>query len=344
MPSLRSRDTRPARISAFRRPRALWWRSAAVLAVLWGSGPATAESERKIQTLEEILLSRDLTILADVKHGVRERIAFFSSATLFEAMNRAGVRHVAIEMPRVLGRQAMSINTEADVDAFAEDIIRSDRWHFTDPEHPEEETAATQRRVATALGRQVLLSKRFGINPIFYDFNNPLGGFRTFNDPVYRCLAELDSVTWIRYGLDGKVTKEERDAAIMRERLSHDDELAAYIEKEVRAQGGGKLVVMPGYAHSASPSGIVDRLERRLNIKAAVVAVFKDAHEDKSFHDFLWQQSRLLSIDLSRPPHYYYSIADDVLREDEAPGRYVALDGSLDRKTPSVCFQLAHID
>ena len=289
-------------------------------------------------------MSKDLTVLADVKHGVRERIAFFSSNALFDAMKRSGVRHVAIEMPRVLGRQAMGIDTEADVEAFAEDIIRSGRWHFIDPDHPGEEAATTQRRVATALGRQVLLSKTLGINPIFYDFNNPLGGFTTFNDPVYRCLAELESVTWVRYGLDGKITKAERDAAIMRERFSHDDELAEYIEEEVRKKGGGNLVVIPGYAHAALPGGLSNRLEARLKTKATIIAVLRDEQENKTFHDFLWEQSRLLSIDLSRPPNFYYSIADDTLREDQAPGRYVALDGSLDRETPAVCFQLAHID
>ncbi len=289
-------------------------------------------------------MSKDLTVLADVKHGVRERIAFFSSNALFEAMKRSGVRHVAIEMPRVLGRQAMGIDTEADVEAFAEDIIRSGRWHFIDPDHPGEAAETAQRRVATALGRQVLLSKTLGINPIFYDFNNPLGGFTTFNDPVYRCVAELESVTWVRYGLDGKITKAERDAAIMRERFSHDDELAAYIEEEVRKKGGGKLVVIPGYAHAALPGGLANRLETRLSTKATVIAVLRDEQENKAFHDFLWEQSRLLSIDLSRPPNFYYSIADDTLREDRAPGRYVALDGSLDRTTPAVCHQLAHID
>lgn len=238
----------------------------------------------------------------------------------------------------------MGINNDADVEAFAQDVIRSERWHFIDPDHPREATAATQHRVATALGRQVLLSKQLGINPIFYDFNNPLGGFRTINDPVYRCLAALDGVTWVRYGLTGKITKAERDAAIMRERFSHDDELAAFIEQEVRANGGGKLVVIPGYAHTAIPDGLSDRLEKRLNRKATVVAVFKDAQEDREFHGFLWQQSRLLSVDLSRPPHFYYSISDHALRRDEAPGRYIVLDGSLDRKTPAVCFQLAHID
>ncbi|WP_295556993.1 hypothetical protein [uncultured Hyphomicrobium sp.] len=331
------------RLNCRRRAKTMWWRAVAIF-FLGFATPALAQNSTEPHAIESLLQSQDLTVLTDVKHGVRERIAFFSSPELFEAMKRAGVRHLAIEMPRVLGRQAMGIATEADVEAFAQDIIRSDRWHFLDPDNPGEEAATTQRRVATALGRQVLLSKKLGINPIFYDFNNPLGGFTTFNDPVYRCLAELDDVTWVRYGLDGKITKAERDAAIMRERFSHDDELAEFIENEVRAKGGGKLVVVPGYAHAAIPGGLSDRLEARLRTKAAVVAVFRDSQEDKAFHDFLWQQSRLLSINLSRPPHFYYSIADDTLRKDEAPGRYVALDGSVDRITPAVCFQLAHID
>lgn len=318
--------------------------AALLLSQICAAPHASAQDDKGITSLERIFRAQDLTVLADVKHGVRERIAFFSSPDLFAAMQRSGVRHIAIEMPRVLGRQAMGIDTEADVELFAEDIIRSGRWHFVDPDHPAEETAATQRRVATALGRQVLHSKELGINPIFYDFNNPLGGFTTFNDPVYRCMAELEDVTWVRYGLDGKITKAERDAAIMRERFSHDDELAAYIEQEVRKKGGGKLVVIPGYAHAALPGGIVDRLEQRLRQKATIVAVFKDASEDKSFHDFLWEQSRLISIDLSRPPHFYYAIADGALRKDEAPGRYLALDGSRDLKTPAVCHQFAHVE
>lgn len=292
-------------------------------------------------SIERILQSQDLTVLADVKHGVRERIAFFSSSDLFEAMKRAGVRHVAIEMPRVLGRQAMGIDVEADVEAFAQDVIRSGRWHFVDPDNPGVRSDATQHRVAFALGRQVLLSKQLGLNPIFYDFNNPHGGFRTFNDPVYRCLAQLGDMAWLRYGLDGKITKAERDAAIMRERFSHDDELAAYVEREVQSKGGGKLVVIPGYAHAVLPGGIVDHLEQRLNTRAAVVAVFKDGEEDRAFHSFLWEQSRLLSIDLSRPPHFYYTIADGNLRADTAPGRYVALDGSRDASIPAICYQLA---
>lgn len=309
---------------------------------LVGSLRAVAEDTFDMRALERVLLAEDLTILADVKHGVRERIAFFASDALFEAMQRAGVRHVAIEMPRVLGRQAMGIDTEADVEAFAADVIRSGRWHFTDPDNPGARSATPhQRRVATALGRQVLLAKRLGLNVIFYDFNNPLGAFRTHNDPIYRCLANLDDVTWVRYGLDGKITKAERDAAIMRERFSHDDELASYIVETVTAKGGGKLVVIPGYAHAALPGGLAEQLEHRLEKKASVIAVFKDEEEDKAFHTFLWEQSRLLSIDLSRPPHYYYTIASGTLRKDTAPGRYVFLDGARDRNTPSICFQLA---
>lgn len=305
---------------------------------------ASAADQKEASSLEALLASRDLVVLADVKHGVRDRIAFFSSIGLFEAMTRAGVRHVAVEMPSVLGRQARGIDTEADVEAFAQDIIRAGRWHFVDPDHPEEESAATQYRVATALGRQVLLGKRLGINLIFYDFNNPLGGFPTFNDPVYRCLAELEDVTWLKHGLDGEVTKAQRDAAIMRERFSHDDELAATIEREVKATGGGKLVVIPGYAHAVLPDGIADHVGQRLGTEAAVVAVFKDEIEDRAFHSFLWQQSRLLAIDLSRPPHYYYTISSGELRRDDAPGRYAALNGSRERDTPPVCYQIAHFD
>lgn len=334
-------DRLPLRRNALRISRTIL--GGAVVALAF-TGQAKAEPAKSVRSLETVLLKQDLIVLADVKHGVRERIEFFSSTTLFEAMQRSGVRHVAIEMPRVLGRQAMGIETEADVDAFAQDVILSGRWHFVDPDHPEEIASATQERVATALGRQVLLAKALGINPIFYDFNNPLGGFTTFNDPVYRCIAELSGVTWVRYGLDAKITKAERDAAIMRERFSHDDELAEYIEQNVREKGGGKIVLIPGYAHAALPGGIADRLAQRLQTKATVVAVFRDEIEDNGFHDFLWQQSRLLSIDLSRPPNFYYSIATDALREDNAPGRYVILDGSASRKTPSVCHQLAHID
>ena len=261
----------------------------------------------------------------------------------FEAMLNAGVRHVAIEMPRVLGRQAMGIETVADVEAFAQDIIRSRQWHFVDPDHPNEVSDTTQHRVASALGHQVLLAKQFGLNPIFYDFNNPLGGFTSHNDPVYRCIAALSEMTWLKYGLDGKITKSQRDAAIMRERFSHDDELAAFIEREVAAGGGGKLVVIPGYAHAVLPGGIADRIQKRLNAKATVIAVFTDETEHNVFHSFLWEQARLLSIDLSRPPHFYFTIADSRLHTDEAPGRYVALDGSRELNVPPICYQTALI-
>lgn len=301
-------------------------------------------AQQPAATLDRLFSSEDVTILADVKHGVRERIAFYSSPELFSAMKAAGVKHVAIEMPRVLGRQAMGIDTEADIEVFAQDIIRSGRWHFVDPDNTGEEAEITQHRVAAALGRQVLLSKQHGINAIFYDFNNPLGNFHTYNDPVYRCLAQLDNVAWVRYGLDAKVTKDERDAAIMRERLSHDDELATYIADNVTDQGGGKLVVIPGYAHAAIAGGIADRLASRLNTQATTVAVLKDADEGKAFHTFLWEQSRLLSIDLSRPPQYYYSIAAAALWAEDAPGRFAALDGSRDYTTPAVCHQFAHRD
>ena len=340
---------KPALLINARFPARQAVRLAAVLA-LAGAGLAAAQQASPEQTtvappsLESLLRSDDVTILADVKHGVRERIAFYSSPELFAAMKRAGVKHVAIEMPRVLGRQASGIDNEADVENFAQDIIRAGRWHFVDPDNRGEEADVTQYRVATALGRQVLLSKRHGINAIFYDFNNPLGNFQTYNDPVYRCLAQLGNVAWVRYGLDAKVTKDERDAAIMRERLSHDDELAAYIADDVASKGGGKLVVIPGYAHAAIRGGIGDRLAARLNSKATTIAVLKDADEGKAFHTFLWQQSRMLSIDLSRPPHFYYSIAASEAWAEDTPGRYAALDGSRDYASPAVCHQFAHKD
>lgn len=294
-----------------------------------------------MSALERVLRDGKLVILADVKHGVEDRISFYSSPDLFDTMARAGVRHVAIEMPRVLGRQAMSVETESDVDLFVQDVIRSGRWHFTDPDGDGGDDTLAQYRVLTALARQVLLARRYGLSLIFYDFNNPLGGFTTQNDPVYRCLAQLSQPVWRRYGLNGAVTKEQRDAAIMRERFSHDDELAAYVERAVAATGGGKVVVIPGYAHAVLPGGLVERMESRLQAKATVVAVLKDEAEDKAFHSFLWQQARMLSIDLSRPPQYYYTIATNALRRDEAPGRYVALDGTNERSIPSVCYQLA---
>jgi hypothetical protein len=294
-------------------------------------------------TLEALFRSHDLVVLADTKHGVRARIDFFSSPALFEAMARAGVRQLAVEMPRALGHQASSIETAADVEAFAQDVVRMGRWHFTDPDHADDSPDATQHSVAAALGRQVLLARRYGITMTAYDFNNPLGGFRTFTDPVYRCIAELSEITWVKYGLDNKISKDQRDAAIMRERLNHDDELAAYIAAEANAHGGGKLVVIAGYAHAATPNGIAKRLEQRLQRKAAIVAVFKDRAEQAAFHTFLWHQSRLLSINLSRPPQFNFSIARGMLRADTAPGRYAALDGSLDGKVPAVCYQLALI-
>ncbi|WP_424956536.1 hypothetical protein [Hyphomicrobium sp. 1Nfss2.1] len=294
-----------------------------------------------MNALERVLLDGQLVILGDTKHGVGDRIGFYSSPDLFATMARAGVRYVAIEMPRVLGRQAMSVETESDIDLFAQDVIRSGRWHFTDPDGDGGDDTLAQYRVLTALGRQVLLARRFGLSLIFYDFNNPLGGFTTQNDPVYRCLAQLSQPVWRRYGLTGVVTKPQRDAAIMRERFSHDDELAAYVENAVEASGGGKVVVIPGYAHAVLPGGLVERLENRLRAKATIVAVLKDEAEDKGFHSFLWQQARMLSIDLSRPPQYYYTIATNALRRDDAPGRYVALDGTSERSIPSVCYQLA---
>lgn len=294
-----------------------------------------------LNSLDAIFRAGDLIVLGDVKHGVRERVAFFSSPELFAAMARAGVRHVAIEMPRVLGRQASTIETDADVEAFAQDVIRSGRWHFVDPDHPNEVSVVTQHRVAAALGRQVLLAKRYGLQAIVYDFNNPLGNFRTVTDPVYRCLVQLEDITWVKYGLDHKVTKDQRDAAIMRERLNHDDELAGYIADKVNAEGGGKLVVIAGYAHAAIPGGIANRLEGQLRRNATVVSVFKDEAEQNAFHSFLWEQSRLLAIDLSHPPDFNFSIAHTALRTESAPGRYAALDGSHERDMPAVCFQVA---
>jgi len=304
---------------------------------------APAHAQQRSPSLESVLRASDLVILADVKHGVRERIAFFSSELVFETMARAGVRHVAIEIPHVLGRQAMTIETVGDIEAFAGDVIRSGQWHFVDPDHPNEISDVTQHRVASAVGRQVLLAKRLGLNPIFYDFNNPLGGFVSYNDPIYRCIATLDEITWLHYGLDGKITKAQRDAAIMRERFSHDDELAQRIEREVRSHGGGKVVVIPGYAHAVLPGGIADRLHARLKAKPTVVAVFTDEGEHKTFHSFLWEQARLLSIDLSRPPDFYYTIADRTMHQTQALGRYVALDGGRERSVPSICYQLAQI-
>jgi len=301
-----------------------------------------ASSPPRAESLEDVLRSSDLTILADVKHGVRDRVSFFSSTALFEAMTRAGVRHLAIEMPRVLGSQAMTVDTADDVEAFAQDVIRSGQWHFTDPDHPEEESTLTQYRVAMALGRQVLLAKKFDIDLIFYDFNNPLGDFVTYNDPVYRCLTELTNPTWLRYGLNGVVTKAQRDAAIMRERLSHDDELASFIAQEVNRKGGGKLVVVPGYAHAVMQGALSDRLSSRLAREAHVIAIFKDREEEFALHAFLWEQAHMLSIDLSRPAQYFYSIANDKLIGGAAPVLYADLDASGQHKIPAVCAQVAH--
>ncbi len=293
------------------------------------------------QSLEALFNDGELIVLADTKHGVPDRVEFFSSPELFAAMAKAGVRHVAIEMPRALGRQASTIETAADIEAFAMDVIRMGRWHFTDPDHNGEDSDANQFRVATALGRQVLLAKRYGMSTIVYDFNNPLGGFRTIVDPVYRCLAQLNDITWVRYGLDSKVTKDQRDAAIMRERLNHDDELASYITDEVNGHGGGKLVVISGYTHAVLPGGLASRLSARLHRDPQVVAIFKDEAEHDAFHTFLWDQSRLISIDLSRPPQFNFSIRRNVLTREAAPGRYLALDGSREPSVPAVCLQFA---
>ncbi len=303
-----------------------------------------APAERAFSSLQSLLRSSDLIVLGDVRHGVSERVRFFSSESFFASLSRAGVQHVAIEMPRVLGRQAMTIETEDDVEAFAADIIRSGRWRFTDPDHPSDDGNEIQRAVASGLGRQVLYAKRFGIQPIFYDFNNPLGGFATFNDPVYRCLAALTSVTLVRYALNARITKEVRDSAIIRERFSHDDELAAFIEARANEKGGGKLVVIPGYAHAVMPGGLAERLETRLNRRAAVVAVFKDTSEAGRFANFLWEQAALLQVDLSRPPHFYYNIADDTLRAETSPSRFAGIDGARNRQMPSICVQWAHLD
>ncbi len=318
----------------------------AAISVLW-LGLATAATRAvagdapNAASLKGVFSDNQLIVLGDVKHGVAARVAFYSSDALFATLAESGVRHLAIEMPRVLGRQAMGVETEADVEAFAQDIIRSQRWHFVDPDHPNELSETTQHRVATALGRQVLLARRYGLNLVFYDFNNPLGGFRTINDPVYRCLADLQTMTWVRYGLDQKVTKADRDAAIMRERFSHDDELAEHIEREVARHGGGKLVVIPGYAHAVLPQGLADRLERRLGHPATVVAVFADGGEDVRFVDFLSEQARLLQVDLSRPPHYRYRISTGTIEKEAKPDQFSSLNYAAARRIPPVCQQIA---
>ncbi len=315
-----------------------------ILAAGWisaAASPGAAGEALPVASLRDVFTRNDLVFLGDVKHGVETRVAFFSSEGLFAAMAASGVRHVAIEMPRVLGRQAMGVETDADVELFAEDVVRSQRWHFVDPDRGDEEPEANQRRVAMALARQVLLARRFGINPIFYDFNNPFGNFTTLHDPVYRCLAELSSVTWVRYGLDQKVSKADRDAAIMRERFSHDDELAAFIEGEVKRNGGGKVVVIPGYAHAVLPNGLADRLEQRLGHRAAVVGIFSDGGEEVAFVDFLDEQARLLQIDLSRAPHYRYRISTDTIEPEAEHQRYVLLDHARQGRIPAVCHQTA---
>jgi len=91
------------------------------------------------------------------------------------------------------------------------------------------------------------------------------------------------------------------------------------------------------------PGGIADRLQDRLGSKPTVVAVFSDAREHDTFHTFLWEQARLLSIDLSRPPDFYYTIADHQMHDMQAPGRYVALDGARERSVPPICYQLAQM-
>lgn len=293
-------------------------------------------------SLRDLLASRDLTFLADVKHGVRERVLFFSSEALFQDMAAAGVRHVAIEMPRVLGRQALTIETDTDLEVFAQDVVRSQRWHFTDPSRPDEEEGETQLLVVRAMGRQVLLARKYGMSLTYFDFNNPLGGFMTYNDPVYRCIAGLTSTAWLKYGLDSKVSKADRDAAIMRERFSHDGELADFIAKHVSGNGGGRTVVIGGYAHAVLPLGLKENLQRRLGTDAAVIAVHGDASEEQEFATFLAEQARLIQVDLSRPADYWFRIADaSVQQRSWDAAAILALDGSGYRKVPAVCEQIA---
>ena len=311
-----------------------------IAAALLVATRGTSACSQTCSPLDPIFDAHQIVILGDVKHGVRARIGFFSSETLFASMARAGVKHVAIEMPRVLGRQALGVETEADVAAFAQDVVNSGRWHFVDPDHADEQQETTQRVVASAMARQVLLARRYGINPIFYDFNNPLGGFRTMNDPVYRCLATLTPTTWVKYGLDQKITKGERDAAIMRERFSHDDELAQYIETEVTSHGGGKLVVIPGFAHAVLPEGLANKLAGRLSQPPAVVAVFADGAEEQAFPAFLMEQAHLLKVNLSRSPDYAFRIAENTV--SAVPVRNLAgLDGTETNMVPPVCYQIA---
>lgn len=318
-----------------------WTLRLAALALALRVGPALPEPASSLGSLFE---AGDIIVLGDVKHGTAARVRFFSSERFFEAMARSGVRQVAIEMPRVLGRQAMGIETVEDIEAFASDVMRSERWHFTDPDHPEVEDPATQRAVASALGTQVLLAKRYGLNPIFYDFNNPLGGFTSFHDPVYRCLANLTSATFVRYALADEVTKPIRDSAIVRERFSHDDELATYIAEGWARAGGGKLVVIPGYAHAVMEGGLTDQLEARIGRKAIVAAVFADDEERNRFPSFLWEQSMLLQINLSRAPHFFYTIADDTLRAEPNGARFASIDGTGNLQVPSICVQWTHLD
>lgn len=309
----------------------------ACLGALW---PLWVSAEPRA-ALSSIFTDHDLVVLGDVQHGVRDRVSFFSSETFFAEMARAGVRHVAVEMPRVLGRQAMGVETESDVEAFARDVINSGRWHFVDPSHPNEEDSVTQTHIASALARQVLFAKRFGLNPIFYDFSNPLGGFHGApNDPVYRCLSGLSPTAWVRYGLDSSITKQQRDAAIMRERFSHDDKLAAYIAADVQARGGGKLVVIPGFAHAVMPNGLTQQLEKLLASEAAVVAVFTSAAEEQAFPEFLREQAHLLHVDLSRQHDFSYLIDQGTL--ERRPVKYaVDLNGAADLQIPPVCYQIA---
>lgn len=323
------------------------WRSclvrstSAVIAALAGS--LLAHAHAGAASLRDLLQHHDLTFLADAKHGVRERVLFFSSEGLFAEMAAAGVRHVAVEMPRVLGRQALTIETDAELEIFAQDVLRSQRWHFTDPSRPDEDDAETQLLVARAMGRQVLLARKYGLTLTYFDFNNPLGGFQTYNDPVYRCLVNLTSATWLRYGLDSKVSKADRDAAIMRERFSHDGELADFIARHVASHDGGKTVVIAGYAHAVLPDGLADQLERRLDTMASVIAVYRDKDEEAEFPAFLAEQAQLIQVDLSEPAHYGFTISEAAARPVSwAPETTMtALDGTKQRRMPAVCEQVA---
>lgn len=316
--------------------------TSAVVAALAGCLIAIVHAHAGVASLRELLKSRDLTFLADVKHGARERVLFYSSEALFADMAAAGVRHVAVEMPRVLGRQALTIETEAELEIFAQDVLRSQRWHFTDPSRPDADDAETQLVVARAMGRQVLLARKYGLTLTYFDFNNPLGGFQTYNDPVYRCLVNLTSATWLRYGLDSKVSKADRDAAIMRERFSHDKELAEFISRHVAEHGGGRTVVIGGYAHAVLPGGLAFHLERALGTPASVIAMHSDAHEQRNFEAFLAEQARLLQVDLSVPADYTFRISDALLTEAAwDAGTKPSLDGSRARTVPAVCEQIA---